>query len=217
MAREGIRQSMKDNKWLSPEWETQIVALLLLFFLAHTALGETCGSLQADVRFNCKATSRSFVTETHPSDTQEWNETLNGGSSCVSLESQYHWEGFTSRQTAVKLPAQPSRGIASVVSYSNDSEISPMNSGVHVGDLMIGIKISRKPIGRIPGRGGGFTGFKTQATAFVKPVESTGVFVTSLKKGESVVPDVVVEGDRGAISTSYGQTKLDCEYQVVVP
>gem|GEM_PF-3802610 len=29
---------MKDNKRFSPEWETQIVALLLLFFLAHTAL-----------------------------------------------------------------------------------------------------------------------------------------------------------------------------------
>lgn len=207
---------MKDYKWLSPEWETQIVALLLLFFLAHTALGEACGSLQAEVKFTCKAISPSFVTETHPSNSQEWTETRDGGSACVSLEAQYGWNGFTSRQTAVALP-QNSRSLASVVSYSDDNQISAFSSGIHLGDLMIGIKISRKPTGRNIGKGGGFTGFKTQALAFVKPVQSGGVFVPTIKKGQSVIPDVVVDGDHGVISTGYGETQLTCEYQVTVP
>lgn len=207
---------MQENTSFSPKWETQIVALLLLFFLAQTALGEACGSLQAEVKFDCKAISPSFVTTDHPSDSEEWTETLNGGSSCVDLESRYQWEGFTSRQTAIAVPSNQ-KAKALVVSYSNDPEISGLSSGVHVGDTMIGIKISRTPSSRIVGRGGGFEGFKTRAVAFVKPVITHGVFVPMRKKGDSLIPDVVVEGDHGLVGTSMGPTHLICGYQVSMP
>jgi hypothetical protein len=186
---------MKNTRWLSPQSETQIVALLLLFFLAHMAFGE-CGNFQAEVRFQCKLTNPKL---TKPF---EWNEKTNDASECVNLPWSFLRHNF-SRETAAVVHKSLGTNLVTYASDSSDAAISTIYSGVHPGDLLIGFQIAREPKG------------DAQAIVFIKTVETEENFTVNTLKGRTVLKSEPVVGDSGTVTlTSPHQSQLTCTYTV---
>lgn len=197
---------MKKIEWLSTQSETQIVALLLLFFFAQMVFAD-CGYLQAEVKFNCSFSSP------HMSQPQHWNESRDGGSECVDFNLSSSYQTF-SRESAVFLQRDGDQNSLMKVRYSPDAVTNSLYSGVHRGDIKIGFKVSRDYKKTVGISFGG--AIETKATVSIQRMASEGVFVSNLVgKPIKGIEDQTVVGESGLVNLTTPQgSQVTCSYQV---
>jgi hypothetical protein len=127
---------------MTPGTETKIVAVLLLFFLAHLAFANECGMFEKPVSYYCGLVTSRNINSPDPSNAKKtitehrewWGSTPNAGQMCVKTDysSRGTFDHKFTKAFHVKgndlIPYDPELSIAARVSRTS-------------GDLVIGIRL----------------------------------------------------------------------------
>lgn len=155
---------------LTQRRETQIVAFLLLFFLAHFALAEECKQgVQADVRYSCDLLNLTKGSVAH------WDNWSTGAEACADVNGP---ERLFSRFTAAVLrPDFTFAGQANEVTLP-----SYLNAG-GPGNFVVGLMVERKSRMTAAVNSGEAGAFDLQLRAFIsKTVSDDQSGVTAAKE-----------------------------------
>lgn len=121
---------------LTQRRETQIVAFLLLFFVAHAAMSQDCRqNEQVDVRYSC-----DLLNMTKNSNVN-WNNWTTGTGSCADISGP---DKLFVHQTATILRAEDFTLLGDAGSVNEETLPLFLSQNAQVGDLITGLQVERK-------------------------------------------------------------------------
>ncbi len=196
-----------NKTWMTPSSETQIVAFLLLFFLAHLALGECNQYTEVEINFACALENPKLEKP------YEWKSSPDGKSVCVSRDFSTRYNSFTLDAVKVfRVKNQTPREVAYVDSIETIAQAPFL--GIQGDDGFVRLKISREGT---KGRSGYTTNFRTRAVLSVQKLKPDNGVFNSFLKGEPLegIPDQVVEGNSGTLTvTTPLKSRITCTFGV---
>lgn len=184
------------GRWLTRRREAQIVAFLLLFFLARLAFGECERNFQAELHYNC-----SLVTAANPA-ARQWTETRDG-SACVTLNDD--WNSFD-RKSVLTIRAEN-------LQITDDGADS-----THAGDYVVGLQLTRaRQNPAAPGAESAV--YETKAIAFVAkavpdPTSAAKMNLETVTKKELFLQKSDGDLQDIAISDPEDKVHLYCSFSV---